>query len=127
MDVKIRVEINGPVFNGHATRVVDEFLEEAKDKVGQQGLADLHFYMNAYFKDPTPYYELQVLVERQADDVVIHDNGMVYGPWLAGVGSRNQTTSFKGYPHWRRTVSDLERKAPAIAERVLQRYLDRMQ
>ena len=127
MGVGMRVEINGPVFNGHATRVVGEFLDEAKDKVGQQGYADVHLLLDRSLKNPTPYYETQITVERQAADVVVHDSGVIYGPWLEGVGSRNETTRFKGYASFRRAAQQLQRQAPAIAERVLPRYLGRMQ
>lgn len=127
MQITIDVSSSGPLFDGRAAAAVTAFLDEAKQEVGQQGLSDLHFYMDAYFKHPTPYYETQVLSERQGNDVVIHDRGIVYGPWLAGVGSRNQTTRFKGYAHWRRTRQGLEAKAPALLQHVLQKYLERMQ
>lgn len=127
MRLVVEVEVRGPIADGRAVRELDAFLEHAKNDVAQQGLADLHFYMNRFFRNPTPYYETQVIAERSADDIVIHDRGIVYGPWLAGVGSRNATTRFKGYPHWRLTVQELEQKAPELLRRILPQYLARMQ
>lgn len=125
--ITIEVSSHGPIFDGRAQAAVTEFLDEAKQEVGNQGFADVHQLLDASIRHPTPYYETQILVERQGDDVVVHDRGVIYGPWLEGVGSRNRTTRFKGYFSFRRARQALEGKAPAIAERVLQRYLPRME
>jgi len=45
----------------------------------------------------------------------IDDGGVVYGPWLEGVGSRNQTTRFKGYASFRRTSQWMQKQVPKIA------------
>lgn len=126
VEIRVDVDARGPVFDGRAAHEVDAFLQDAKDDLAQQGLADLHFYMDLFFKNPTPYYETQVIAQRIGSDRVIHDRGIIYGPWLAGTGSRNRTTRFKGYAHWRRTVQDLTRKAPALLERALRPHLERM-
>lgn len=125
--ITIDVSSSGPLFDGRAEAAVVAFLDEAKQEVGSQGLADVHQLLDASIRHPTPYYETQILVERQANDVVVHDRGIIYGPWLEGVGSRNRTTRFKGYFSFRRARQSLEGKVPGIAERVLQRYLGRMQ
>jgi hypothetical protein len=127
MDIIIDASARGPLFDGRAQAAVGAFLDEAKQEVGNQGLSDVHHNLNTSIRHPTPYYETQILVERQANDVVVHDRGIVYGPWLEGVGSRNRTTRFKGYFSFRRAKQGLEPKVPGIAERVLQRYLGRMQ
>ena len=45
---------------------------------------------------------------------VISDSGVVYGPWLEGVSSRNQASRFKGYALWRRTRDKLQGLAHQI-------------
>jgi hypothetical protein len=43
----------------------------------------------------------------------VHDSGIVYGPWLEGVGSRNApVTRFAGYSMFRKVAQQIERKAP---------------
>ena len=102
----------------NAEAEVDRWLDDVKRSVAQQGLSRLHQWMDIFFKNPTPYYETQVTIDAIGDDQLIHDRGVIYGPWLAGVGSRNATTRFKGYPHWRRTFQYLEEEeGPAILER----------
>lgn len=44
---------------------------------------------------------------------VVTDGGIVYGPWLEGAGSRNQTTRFKGYRMWRTTLQNMDRSGAA--------------
>lgn len=126
MDIRIEVTATGPIFDGRADHEADAFLEQAKRDLGQQADADVHFWMNRYFRDPTPYYETQVFADNVGNDVVVHDRGIVYGPWLAGVGSRNATSRFKGYAHWRNSFQQLQAKAPDLLARTLRPFLERM-
>lgn len=96
-----------PLLTGGADRVIDMWLEGVLNSYAADGLAEIGYWMDHYFKHPTPYYETQVVVDRASKQRVIHDSGVIYGPWLAGVGSRNATSRFKGYAHWRRTKAYL--------------------
>ena len=121
------VDTSGPLFDGRYERAVEDFRDEMKEEIGSQALADLHEELDHRIQNPTPYYETQVRGEREGADYRVHDSDVVYGPWLEGVGSRNATTRFKGYHHWRRTRQLIEGKAQGLAEHVLQRFLGRMQ
>jgi len=44
----------------------------------------------------------------------IDDSKVVYGPWLEGTGSRNETTRFKGYSSFRRTTQFMEERKTGI-------------
>ena len=64
------------------------------------------------------------MIQRQADDLVVHDRGIIYGPWLEGVSHRNQTTRFKGYSSFRRATQEMQRhRAPQLAQQVVDRYV----
>lgn len=126
MDITIEVTRQGPLFTGEAAVQVALFLDEAKREVAAQGLADVHQVLNENIKFPTPYYETQIISQRMATDQVVHDRGIVYGPWLEGVSTRNQTTRFKGYHAFRNAKNNLVGKWPPLAEHVLQKYLPRM-
>ena len=41
----------------------------------------------------------------------------VYGPWLEGTSSRNQTTRFKGYAAFRRTAQFMEERKGGIVQK----------
>jgi hypothetical protein len=127
MSEPITVRVSGPIFDGRAKSAVRSFLTEAKWQVGMDAFSEVHLIMDRSFRNPTPYYETQVTITRQLDDVLIHDRGIIYGPWLEGVGSRNQTTRFKGYAMFRRATAMVQAKVPFIAARVLRKHLSRMQ
>jgi len=56
----------------------------------------------------------------------IDDGGVVYGPWLEGVGTRNQTTRFKGYASFRRTAQYLQKNFRRICGPAVKRLIARL-
>ena len=46
----------------------------------------------------------------------ISDGQVVYGPWLEGVSSRNETTRFKGYHSFRIVAQQLQNEMPDIMQ-----------
>jgi hypothetical protein len=120
------VTITGPMFDGRAQAAVRDFLQEATYVVAGQALAEVQLVLDRSIKHPTPYYETQVTSQRLGEDMVVHDRGIVYGPWLEGVSHRNQSTRFKGYAAFRKATQEMEKKAGPIAERVLPRFLGAM-
>lgn len=123
---EIVVNLHGPLLAGRAGHVVRDILDESTWEVGVQGLADVHQILNQKIRHPTPYYETQLTVQRAARDVVVHDRGVVYGPWLEGVGSRNRTTRFKGYAAFRTTTQSLERRVPTMVQPIVDRHLGQL-
>jgi hypothetical protein len=122
----ITISYRGPILTGMAGPIVTQMLEEAVAEVAAQASADLHRFMNATFKHPTPYYETQVSIAARGRDLVVNDRGVVYGPWLEGVSSRNATTRFKGYANWRRARQGLAPKVSRLVEHAVQRTLSRL-
>jgi hypothetical protein len=123
----ITVDAHGPLFDGRADAAMVQILDEARQEVAQQGLADVQLNLDTSIRHPTPYYETQIMTERAGEAYVVHDRGIVYGPWLEGVGSRNRSTRFKGYFSFRRATETLRQKAPALVEVVVKRNLGRLQ
>lgn len=120
------VTVSGPVFDGRADVAMRQFEDEALRRVGAQGLADVHGLLNASIRNATPYYETQLLTERVGDAQLVHDRGVIYGPWLEGVGSRNKTTRFKGYFSFRLAAQALRPKVPGLVEPLRIRAIERM-
>lgn len=126
---EVTVTATGPLFDGRAERAVQEFVDDARDEIGAHAEDLVLARLGTVLQHPTGYYESQVRARNGgADRVVVSDGGVVYGPWLAGVGSRNfPATRFKGYDHWRQAKQAIERDAPEIADRLLRvRYLPEM-
>lgn len=53
-------------------------------------------------------------------------NNVIYGPWLEGTSSRNQTTRFKGYAMFRRTKQQLDKEKDRIMGRAIARAARRL-
>lgn len=121
------VKKSGPWFDARAGHIIDNFADDAEEEVADQGLDMLQRHMHTSFRRPTGFYEAHTKVRKRGAFQEISDGGVVYGPWLEGVGSKNRTTRFKGYWIYRKTHATLERKAGGIAERLLKRkYLWRL-
>lgn len=127
MSAAIQVTATGPVFDGRAARAADRAVDDVRDSIAEYAEERVLADMGAHFQRPTGYYESRVTTTRTGDMNRVHDQGVVYGPWLEGVGSRNApVTRFAGYSHWRRTKAHVQGVAPAIAERAVQRHLPEM-
>lgn len=122
------VNFRGPIFDGRAAHAVDEYCDRVVYDVAAQGYSDVMANLEGSIRHPTPYYETQINVSGGGRRRVINDRGIIYGPWLEGVGSRNSpVTRFPGYHSFRRAAQELERQTAALAERSLREFLPRMQ
>jgi hypothetical protein len=122
----IVVELRGPVFDGRAQNDLALMALAIETEVGRQAYAMVMGNLNASIRHPTPYYETQVIVQHLEPSTVVHDRGIIYGPWLEGVGSRNKTTRFKGYSSFRRAFQSLIPRIKDLAEHALGPWLGRL-
>jgi len=123
----VYVTRSGPVFDGRFEHEVDEFCKTAVWEITKEGRGDLGVQFIRVFKEPTGYYEAHVEADHLDKFGWIHDNLVVYGPWLEGLGSRNfPVTRFKGYWSFKKVSEALQRKAADIAERHLPPFIARM-
>lgn len=121
-------EQKGPISNGQWAEQTQVILNEAATTIGQQGVDDVKATLVRVLRNPTGFYESNIRMNAVAEDVVVHDNGVIYGPWLEGVGSRNfPRTRFRGYHTFRAVERRLQSKAPEIADRVLKANLWRLE
>lgn len=123
----VRIELSGPWFDTRSTVAMKDLIHDLVETVANQGLAEWHLNLDRSLQYPTPYYETQILSQRVADDAyIVHDRGIVYGPWLEGVGERNKSTRFKGYFAQRRAVHTLKLKIQMLADPIITRHVRRM-
>lgn len=108
-------------------RQIGLFTHAAERDVADEVYDTVQGNMHASFRAPTGRYWNRVHIERGDGGHVVTDGGVVYGPWLEGVGSRNNTTRFKGYSSFRRATQRIDGRADEIAERTLPPYLARME
>lgn len=124
LDVDVRV--SGPLFDGRAVAALDDFADAAEDALAREGVAEVRTVLASSLRNPTGFYESRIRTDFVRGDHVVDDSGVVYGPWLEGVTSANQTTGFRGYQQFRRATQALQSRAAQVAERVLPPFLSRM-
>lgn len=123
-DFRIDVSSRGPIFDGRARALANAYVNRLERNLAEEGVTIVREELQKVLQHPTGYYESRITVER---GTVITDGGVVYGPWLAGVGSRNfPVTRFQGYPHWIRARLRLRERKQGVAERLLRQYVGRM-
>tara|TARA_R110002020_G_scaffold120129_2_gene273692 strand:- start:4930 stop:5358 length:429 start_codon:yes stop_codon:yes gene_type:complete len=57
---------------------------------------------------------------------VIHDSDVVYGPWLEGTSTRNQSTQFKGYASFRKTKDWMDKQVKIMRKEFERRYAKKL-
>lgn len=124
MLLDVSTHARGPMFDGRARRAANEYVNRLERQLADEGRTILLGELDRVLKTQTPYYATRIEV---VDGHKIWDNRGVYGPWLAGIGSRNYpVTKFRGYDHWIVTRDKLNARKQGIGERLLRRYLGRM-
>ncbi len=114
----IAVSLAGPVFRVGAALVVR--------KMGRKTVADLVAFAEREVKLQlvpghgliTGNYRRNINGEILANgNGLVHDNNVVYGPWLEGVSSRNASTRFKGYHMFRNAQQKVDRRKGRILKK----------
>lgn len=126
IDLFVKVTRRGPLFNRGLDKAVKVGLEDARHEVATDGVIEVRQQLAHVLKHPTGYYQRHIAERRAGAVEVVHDSGVIYGPWLAGASRRNQATRFKGYAHWRRATQALRRRAKAVTDRAIAARLGRL-
>ena len=121
-----KVTVSGPITDGRALRAADRMLTTILTDVAQDVEDEVHAALGDFLQNPTGFYESRIRISTVGVDRSVHDSGVVYGPWLAGVSSRNQTSRFKGYAHWRRATQRAQAKVVRTAQPGLRRGVKEM-
>ena len=123
----INVRISGPFFGGSMPGHIRSALSLSIGDVVAEGERSVKLQLYPGHGLRTGHYRRSVHGEMQNSmHGRIHDSGVIYGPWLEGVGSRNQTTRFKGYHMFRQAKGELERKVPGIVNRRVAQAIGRL-
>lgn len=125
------VKASGPIFDGRMYVTIRGALPDIEKRVAQEGVDFLlkapgRQLTGAPFKKPTGFYRMHIGVTRKGLHYAMHDHGVIYGAWLAGVSSRNAKSRFKGYAHWRRAVQHLMKEGVRVANQVIAERLRRL-
>lgn len=123
----VKTTFKGPLFDGTVERVMKQYAEEVELDAAQRVENEVLAILRRDLRNPTGFYQRHITTERQANDRVVTDGDVVYGPWLEGVSSRNSQTRFKGYAAFRRATRAVQAHVLREAEQLLaQRYERRL-
>lgn len=116
----------GPIFDKRLDRGFVKATKSAEVEISDQGVLFVRNIIRAKAKTRTGRYDRAVRSTRISGGMKIHDNNIVYGPWLEGVGSRNSRTSFRGYRQFRDSRRQLERIAVPVTKKHVEHMLGGM-
>lgn len=125
--MSFEVNVSGAVVDGTWPAVMEDIGLAVAEPVANQAYANWHTFLDMNLRFPTPIYETMIQVDRSAPDWRVHDNGMVYGPWLEGTGSRNYpVTRFRGYHSAETATALTESDVMRLVEPVIDDYVSRL-
>ncbi len=124
--LNLNISKSGPFFDGAMDKAIQDFELAAEEAIAVEGAQLVKERLHEVLKHPTGRYESKIHVDLVQGSYLVTDGGFVTGPWLEGVGSRNKTTRFKGYATFRKITDLLRSRAGEIAEKVLPKFLERM-
>lgn len=113
--VSVSIRARGPIYDKDVKAVIKKQMRAAKREIGEDLVEQVQRQLDRVLVNPTGYYRSQIdfTVNQGNGNVIVHDRGVVYGPWLEGTGSRNATSRFKGY----RTFRQITQRAKDDAEK----------
>jgi len=126
------VQISGPLFDGRAPLIIDDWMRANMKTVADTAEDIVRSELDVVLQNPTGFYRSQISSATRFNrvathDVVVHDSGVIYGPWLAGTGSRNApVTRFRGYTHWRKAAQRIDKLAPQVMVATLRQLVRKL-
>jgi hypothetical protein len=127
IDYRIRIDGRGPLLDGRGPAHIRRAIDDIEHEVARYGKDQVQQRLNRVLRTQTPYYRTRIRAVRTGGRWEVNDSGVIYGPWLEGVGSRNYpVTRFRGYGTFRWVAQRVQHNATRIAERVLRPYLRRL-
>jgi len=131
----MRVELRGAFFNDPLRRkVIDDAI---KSSVHEAALVGEALWKKNLFKPPdfpisrhgkdTGHLQRSIVGEVITNSrAEVTDSGVVYGPWIEGESSRNQTSRFKGYHSARKATTEVRKRAPRILNKHVRKGVARL-
>jgi hypothetical protein len=122
--ISFRSRTQGPISSGAIHKHVRDYEKDVAEELGEEAERAWRDFLNSRLRHQTPYYMTRIDTRRLAwNRYKIHDNGVIYGHWLEGTGSRNSpVTRFPGYWSMRDTKAEMKMRRRPIAEQILEQH-----
>lgn len=121
----MNLRLKGAVVQGRGPAVVKVMTKVALEELADYTRHEVLMQLDRVLVNPTGYYESRVTKKRVSPGrYSINDGGVIYGPWLEGIGSRNSpVTTFAGYHTFRIVRNRMAAKSAKIAEAAVRRQM----
>ena len=145
----VQIKATGPLFSGLVRYQLTAAMQGAVQELVELGEQRLDQFLRprpagvylavtpAHTKWPGPghsrpgrgstgYYASRIHGEVKFLHGIINDGNVIYGRWLEGVSSRNQSTRFKGYRSFQRTATWLNRNKRKVLEAHVKKFVSQV-
>jgi len=135
MELTTTVEMRGRFFDGTARRRLTRAVSEAvrdltseaetflNDRLRPQSGGGVYKNIGVAEGGSTGNYRRNISTHMRQLNALISDGGVIYGPWLEGISSRNATTRFKGYSSFRRAAQFAQEKSNRVFRAYISTYV----
>lgn len=122
--ISFRGRAQGPISSGAIFKHVRDYQMDVAEELAEDAETMWLLHLDSRLREQRPYYTTRIDRKRLAfNRWKVHDNGVIYGHWLEGTGSKNSpVTRFPGYWSMRDTKKNMKAGRSAVAERVLQAH-----
>ena len=108
MTIRVSATATGPILDGLGPEKVEQAVADIVREVTELGMQRLTSAFPTGVAVKTGNYRRNVHPTIYGAQAQLDDSGVIYGPWLEGTSSRNETTRFKGYSAFRRAAQYLQ-------------------
>ena len=108
MAIHVEATATGPLLETDCAALVETAMADMVRQVTELGVQRLTSSFPTGVPVKTGNYRRNITPTIAGPMAQIDDNGVIYGPWLEGTSSRNETTRFKGYSTFRRAAQYLQ-------------------
>lgn len=125
--ISFRSRTRGPISSGAIHKHVRDYQKDVAEQLAEDAETMWLTYLDERLRDQTPYYTTRITHKRLAwNRWKVHDNGVIYGHWLEGTGSKNApVTRFFGYWSMRDTKKGMKAERSYTANRILEEHQSR--
>jgi hypothetical protein len=127
LKVTAAVSVQGPLADGTADRVLQEWANNTAQALADQGVAALRaFPMDKTGRARSGFQDALKSRSRGPGITEIPGpmiTGVTWAPWLEGTSKRNESTGFKGYKLFAKTRLQLQKQATQVGDAELAKLM----
>ena len=129
LKVTVDAMVTGPLANGDADRALQDWAANTAKALGDEGVTALQAFPMDKTGRAHGGFQANLHNITQGPEATIPGpmiRGVTWAPWLEGTSKRNTSTGFGGYHLFRKTRTDLQKRAPQVGQEELDKIMPRL-